>query len=306
MGPRPRPTAVALLPTEPGVYRFRDDLGRPLYIGRAGDLRRRVGSYWGNLRDRPRLRRMIPQVAAIEALVCASEPEAAWAERMLLEHRKPRWNRAVGGMENPLYVRVDTTTPAIGTGHEVVPTAGVRWYGPYLGGTATRLAVAALERLYPLSYSRARLTGTERDLARIHGVVTADAGALVDTVDAVLHRDPGAVRAARAALVARRDAAATDELFEVASRIHEELRGFEWVVAPVRLFCADADLAASADGMQVTLRFRSGTLCSWEQAPATSEAVTAPAEWDDFLRRNATLAAALHAHPPATEHPEHD
>lgn len=293
---RARPPAVALLPTEPGVYRFRDDLGRPLYIGRAGDLRRRVSSYWGDLRDRPRLRRMMPQVARIEALVCASEHEAGWVERMLLEHRKPRWNRAIGGMENPLYVRVDSTSPAIGTGHEVVPAAGVRWYGPYLGGTATRLAVAALERLYPLSYSRSRLTGTERDLARIHGVATADADALVDTVDAVLRRDLGAVRAARAALVARRDAAASGELYEVASRIHEELRGFEWVVAPVRLFTADGDLAASADGMQVTLRFRSGKLCSWEQTSA-SGAVSAPAEWDDFLRRNATLAAALKAHP---------
>jgi len=292
-----RPSAVALLPTAPGVYRFRDVQGRALYIGRAGNLRRRVSSYWGDLRDRPRLRRMVPQIVGIEALVCASEHEAAWVERMLLEHRKPRWNRVAGGLENPVYVRLDTSTPSIAVSHERVETSSVRCYGPFLGGGATRLAVAALERVYPLSYSRSRLTGTARDLARIHAVATADAGALVDTVDAVLRRDPGAVSAARAALVAKRDAAAGVELFEVASRIHEELGGFEWVVAPVRMFCAHADLAGSADGMQVTLRFRSGRLRTWEQAPTTSGAVTAPAEWHDFLCRNATLAAALHGHP---------
>jgi hypothetical protein len=94
-----RPDAVAALPTAPGVYRFRDDAGRVLYVGRAGDLRRRVGSYWGDLRDRRHLRRMMPRVAAIEALVCDSAHEAAWAERNLLERSLPPWNRVAGGLE---------------------------------------------------------------------------------------------------------------------------------------------------------------------------------------------------------------
>ncbi|MGV8849105.1 MAG: hypothetical protein ACOH16_06130 [Propionibacteriaceae bacterium] len=292
-----RPNAVALLPSEPGVYRFRDSQGRALYVGRAGDLRKRVGSYWGTLRDRRHLRRMIPQIAAIEALVLASEHEAAWAERMLLEHRKARWNRVAGGLENPVYVRVEAAVPRISVAHEVAEAPGVRWYGPYLGGTATRLAVAGLERIYPMTYARSRLTGTERDLARIHGVETADAGALVDAVDAVLRRDSAAVTAVRAALVAKRDAAASSEVYEMASSIHEELGGLEWVVAPIRLFAADADLTASAHGMRVSLRFRSGRLRTWDQSPWTADSVAAPDEWHDCLRRNATLAAALVAHP---------
>jgi len=83
------------------VYRFRDDRGRALYIGRAGDLGQRVASYWGDLRDRPRLRRMVPQIVAIEALVCASEHEAAWVEGMLLEHCEPRGNRIAGLSPRP-------------------------------------------------------------------------------------------------------------------------------------------------------------------------------------------------------------
>lgn len=288
---------MALLPSEPGVYRFRDAQGRALYIGRAGDLRKRVGSYWGALRDRRHLRRMIPQIAAIEALVLASEHEAAWAERMLLEHRKCRWNRVAGGLEVPVHVRVEPAVPRISVVHEVAEAPGVRWYGPYLGGTATRLAVSGLERVYPLSYARSHLTGTERDLARIHGVETADAGALVEAVAAVLRRDPSAVGTAREVLVAKRDAAVSSELYELAARIQEELGGLEWVVAPIRLFAADADLTASADGMQVALRFRSGRLRTWDQAPALTEVATNPDEWDETLRRNAALAATLVAHP---------
>ena len=289
-----RPSAVAQLPTEPGVYRFRDDQGRALYIGRAGDLRRRVSSYWGDLRDRPRLRRMVPQIVRIEALVCASEHEAAWVERMLLEHRKPRWNRIAGGLENPVYVRVDSATPALGVAHDVVETAGVHWYGPYLGGTASRLAVAALQRVYPLTYARARLTGTERDLARAHGVEQADAATLISQVDLVLRRDPTAVASARELLAERRCEAAAKELYELAGRIHEELGGLEWVTSQVRFVgTEDLDLVASFGGQRVSVTLRNGKLRTWDQAPAPEDALAAPADWHDFLRRNAALAAAL-------------
>jgi excinuclease ABC subunit C len=303
-----RPSAVALLPTEPGVYRFRDDGGCALYIGRAGDLRRRVSSYWGDLRDRPRLRRMVPQIVWIEALVCASEHEAAWVERMLLEHRKPRWNRVVGGLENPVYVRLDALAPSIGVAHEVVETAGVRWYGPYLGGTASRLAVAGLERVYPLTYTRSRLRGTERDLARVHKVGEADAATLTSEVELVLRGDPTAVCSARELLAARRDEAAGRELYELAARIHDELGGLDWVVSPVRFVgTADLDLVATSGGERLSLSLRAGRLCTWTQTHLTEEGasrsfqgvstVSGPVEWHDFLSRNATLAAALRAHP---------
>ncbi len=299
---------MALLPSEPGVYRFCDDRGRALYIGRAGDLKRRVSSYWGDLRDRPRLRRMVPQIVRIEALVCASEHEAAWVERMLLEHRKPRWNRVVGGLENPVYVRVDTAAPSICVAHEVVETEGVRWYGPYLGGTASRLGVAALERVYPLSYTRARLTGTERDLARAHGVERVDAATLVSEVDLVLRGNPAAVSSARERLVGRRDDAAGKELYELAARIRDELGGLDWVASPVRFVgTADLDLVASSAGERVSLSLRAGRLRTWTQTHLSEDAtsgsseglptVSGPVEWHDFLSRNATLAAALGAHP---------
>ena len=89
------------LPTEPGVYRFRDELGRVMYSGRATSLRSRVGSYFGDIRDRPHLIRMVARISRVEALVCASLHEACWLERNLHTRSLPRWNRAAAGQEVP-------------------------------------------------------------------------------------------------------------------------------------------------------------------------------------------------------------
>ena len=136
--------AVAVLPSRPGVYRFRDTAGRAMYIGRAADLRARVASYWGDLADRRHLRRMVPQIARVEAVPCASRHEAAWLERNLLERSKPRWNRVRGGLEVPAYVRLERRAGAarLRVVHSPEAPATDLVFGPYLGGTRSRLAVA--------------------------------------------------------------------------------------------------------------------------------------------------------------------
>lgn len=106
------PAVIGQLPEGPGVYRFRDDRGRVLYIGRATGLRSRVGSYWSDLRDRDHLAPMIARAARIEAVSCESVHEAAWLERNLLEVSLPRWNRTPGGQESAVYIRMDTRPSA--------------------------------------------------------------------------------------------------------------------------------------------------------------------------------------------------
>ena len=143
---------VRALPAGPGVYRFRDERGRALYVGRATDLRRRVASYWGDLRDRPHLRRMVPRIARVEAVWCDSEHEAAWLERTLLEESPPRWNRTTG-VESTVYIGLH---PRLEVRHD--PGEGPV-FGPYLGGEKVRLAVAGLERALGLAYAGGRLGG---------------------------------------------------------------------------------------------------------------------------------------------------
>jgi excinuclease ABC subunit C len=290
---------AAGLPSVPGVYRFRDARGRVLYVGRATELRARVGSYGGDLRDRRHLRRMVPQVTRIEAVACGSVHEAAWLERNLLEESLPRWNRTAGGEEVPAYLRLDErpATAGLRLAHDAgQPVAGVRIFGPYLGGNRARLAVSALHRVHPLAAAVSGLTGAERDLAARRGVGAADREALAEAVAAVLRRDPVAVATARQELETVRDRASAALAFELAGRVQEELRALDWITAVQQVTTLEpVDLAVQgwADGWLVSFAVRAGRVRSWTQRRSPRPPPEPPAAWAGFARRNAELAAAL-------------
>src|SRR5712691_1864042 len=294
--------AVALLPAGPGVYRFRDADNRVLYIGRAANLRRRVGSYWSGVGDDRRLARMVERIARIEAVVCDSEHESAWLERNLLERGLPRWNKTAGGQEVPVWIRLsqDAATPGLTVVHSP-PPADACHFGPYLGGNKVRLAVAGLHRVLPLVYSGGRLSGSERDMARVRGVEPDARDALVHTLAAVLDRHPPTVDSVRKQLIHRRDAAAQHLDFERAARVQAEIDGFEWVVSVQRAAMPepdDVDVYGWADGVLVHFEVQSGRLRAWRQRSCAEVAAQprvsrTPASWVHFARRNAELAARL-------------
>jgi excinuclease ABC subunit C len=293
------------LPLQPGVYRFRDARGRALYLGRAVSLRRRVASYWSDLRDRPHLSAMVRAIASVEAVECASEHEAAWLERSLLEQQLLPWNRTAGGQEVEVYLRLDSGLRSAGLTvvHDANgPGAAVQYFGPYLGGLRVRLAAAALLRAYPLDYA-ADSVGTGRELGRHRGVDPADRLTLSVAIGAVLSREPAAVAAVCAELVGRRDAAVAAEAYETAGRIQAELAALEWVTAPQRVAvlgtaAADAVACGWAAGVLVRFRIRGGRIRDWssdhrsaaEAAPLLDQT---PPRWREFAAQNARLAARL-------------
>jgi excinuclease ABC subunit C len=300
MGVMPAPAPVVrLLPDEPGVYRFRTARDRVLYIGRAGSLRRRVASYWGDLRDRRHLRRMVPQIERVEAVVCASAHEAAWFERNLLERRMASWNRAAGGAENPLWIRLDATAARPGLRAVHVPRSPdhAGYFGPYLGGLKTRRAVAALHRLLPLAYAGNSLTASQREMAALLKVDPADRDSMIAATAAILDRRPDAVLAARSVLEQRRDRAAEKLAFELASKIQQEVDALAWVTAVQRVTRADAldlQMCGRADGVLVRFAMHGGRLDTWTTENAgTPTADDTPAEWREFVATNAALAARL-------------
>jgi excinuclease ABC subunit C len=297
------PATVTLLPSGPGVYRFRGESGSTLYIGRAANLRSRVASYWGNLGDRKRLARMVAQIAAIDAVVCDSAHEAAWLERNLLEVRRPRWNRAIGGQEVPVFLKLDCgpRSPGVTMVHETHPSDTARHFGPYLGGTKVRLAVSGLRRMLPVAYASEVLTGSGRDMARVLGVDRDDRDALLMSLGAVLERDPVAVASIRTALQRRRDEAAHAQYFERAARLQAELVAIDWVVAEQRmalLESLDITVCGWAEDVLVSLEMHRGRVCVWKQrmcpeASARRHIENTPRSYADFARRNAELAARL-------------
>jgi len=309
----PARRSAALLPPAPGVYRFRDQAGRVLYLGRAVSLRRRVQSYWGDLGDRRHLRAMVPRIARVEAIVCDSAHEAAWLERNLLERRLPPWNRSRhGGQESEVWIRLTDSAraPGIAMVHQPSGQPG-RHFGPYLGGQKVRDAVSGLSRVLPLAYTAGQRAGSHRDMARVRGVGPDQRLALAQALAAVLDREPPAVASVGTELAARRDAAAAVLAFEFAARLQAELEAVHWICGEQKVTAAPsagggpgADAAADADacgwagGILVCLEIRGGRMCGWRQRPCGEAAARrytgrTPPGWTAFAERAAELAARL-------------
>jgi excinuclease ABC subunit C len=287
--------SVAQLPNEPGVYRFRDARGRALYIGRAQELRHRVASYWGDLGERSHLARMVERIAGVEAVACDSAHEAAWLERNLLERAKPYWNRTRGGQEVPVYVRLQARA-----GPKIIHMGEVEGdFGPYLGGFRVRTALAAIDRLLPVTYTRPGATGSEREMARVRGIDRSKDAQMHALLRRILERDPQVCTALLAELTRRRDAAAADLSFEVAARLQREIGAVDWLLSPQRVTRRDQgrhQLLGWADGVLVAFQVRDGLVNEWTVRDSPEPPVgleQTPLEWAGFLAAAAALAARL-------------
>lgn len=301
--PEPAPavrSALRLLPHEPGVYLFREQAGRVLYVGRSRDLASRARSYWVDLKDRPHLTRMLGRVAWLEPVLCASEHEAAFLESDLLERHATRYNRTLG-VESCVWLRLDADRrrPTLEVIHDPEPADGAAWFGPYLGWEPVRQAAAGLKRLYPLHYSGTELSRTDFELARSLGVAPGDAAGLARRISRVLKREPHAVRIALGELEAMRDRAAEHLMFEQAGAISGQMRGLRWITEPQKFSTPDAvdgDYAATHGGVRVVLELRRGRLSQRhvERANAAPEAAAdGHGEWMEMARANARLMASF-------------
>ncbi|MCK9488686.1 MAG: excinuclease ABC subunit UvrC [Xanthomonadales bacterium] len=138
------------LPNKPGVYRMLGAGGDVLYVGKAGSLRRRVGSYFSRPRLDPRLASMIGQIARIEVTVTRTEGEALLLENQLIKSLKPRYNIQLRDDKSHPYIHLTGDAfPRIGF-HRGARSGGGRYFGPYPSAGAVREALDLLHKLFRL------------------------------------------------------------------------------------------------------------------------------------------------------------
>jgi len=145
---RPAPGTV---PDAPGVYRFRDENGRVIYVGKAKSLRNRLNSYFGDVWSlHPRTQQMVTTAASVDWVTVATEVEALQLEYAWIKEYDPRFNvRYRDDKSYPyLAVTLDEEYPRL----QVMRGAkrkGVRYFGPYSHAWAIRDTLDLLLRVFP-------------------------------------------------------------------------------------------------------------------------------------------------------------
>lgn len=138
------------LPEKPGVYRFYDDSGTVIYVGKAKRLKRRVSSYFNKDHDSPKVRMLVTKIRDIQTVVVDTEWEALLLENSMIKEFKPKYN---------IMLKDDKSYPWIAVTREpfarVFPTrhpdpATMHLFGPYSSVKQMNILLDLIHDMFPL------------------------------------------------------------------------------------------------------------------------------------------------------------
>jgi excinuclease ABC subunit C len=254
---------VRTLPLLPGVYRMINKAGDVLYVGKARNLKARVGSYASPGRLGPRLQRMVMETAAMEFVTTHTEAEALLLESNLIKSLKPRYNILLRDDKSfpSILLTADHPYPQV-LKHRGAHARPGTYFGPFASAGSVNKTLAALQRAFllrscsdPVFASRARpclLHQIKRCSAPCVGRISEPAYAeLVAQAHDFLK---GGSRRVQQALAERMEAASAALRFEDAASYRDRIRALTAVQSR-----QDINLDAVGDA-DVVAAYRSGTV----------------------------------------------
>ena len=231
---------VGSLPRRPGVYRMYDAGHEILYIGKAKNLRDRVGTYFAASNVNPKVQALVGQIAAIEVTVANSETEALLLEYNLIKAHKPRFNVVLRDDKSFPYIQVQD-------GHEFPRlafyrgprSAPGRYFGPFPSAYAVKDTLRQLQKLFRIRNCRDSFFANRsrpclqyqigRCSAPCVGLVTRESYA--QDIDSAVKVLEGRDSEVTAILEARMEEAANRLEFERAAVIRDQLAAMKRVLA---------------------------------------------------------------------------
>lgn len=226
------------VPAEPGVYMFLDGTRRVLYIGKSGNMARRVRGYFNASENRGRMAEMVTAAQEVSCLPCAHVLEAEVREVRLIGELAPPYNRRSKNPErNAWVVLSDEAFPRLSVARSA--SALERSPAPPLGPFRSRKTAQAvkdlLETLYPVKRCTAKVTAAT--VADHRACVSAQVGqcggpcagvsdpaeyaALIAGLHAVLGGDFSTLREHSGARMAR---LASEARYETAAEVRDGMR----------------------------------------------------------------------------------
>src|SRR5512139_617441 len=156
MGPATPPETLRneadRLPVNPGVYLFRDETGRVIYVGKAQSLRTRVRNYFREGGDgRPQVQFLVARARAIDYVVTGTEQEALILENNLIKKHRPRYNVVLKDDKSYVNLRLDTKHPFPRLTVVRRPKRdGATYFGPFASAGSVRQTLRTLGRIFPM------------------------------------------------------------------------------------------------------------------------------------------------------------
>ena len=139
------------LPARPGVYRMLDAQGTILYVGKARNLKSRVGSYFQPSNVQPKVQALVAKTANMEVTITNSDTEALLLEFNLIKKHRPRFNVVLRDDKSFPYLHLETDHdfPRLNFYRGSRKEAG-RFFGPYPSAGAVRETLGQLQKLFRL------------------------------------------------------------------------------------------------------------------------------------------------------------
>lgn len=247
----------------PGVYQMLNAKHKVLYVGKARDLRKRVGSYFQRKRSDAKTESMMSLVANVEVTVTNTEAEALILEYNLIKRHKPRFNVILRDDKSYpyIYVSTDHAFPRLQF-HRGARKGKGRYFGPYPSAGAVRKTLNELQKLFqirqcPDSYFR------NRTRPCLQYQIKRCTAPCVDYIDQVSYAEDinaavlfleGKNRGVIDSMVKRMERASADRDYERAARFRDQIARLKKVEAEQIITRADArdlDVVAVASRQHV-------------------------------------------------------
>ncbi len=151
--------ALAKIPHKPGVYQYWDEAGKLLYIGKAKDLKNRVGSYFLNENQlNAKTRVLVRKIRAITFTLVDTEIDAWLLENSLIKKHQPRYNVLLKDDKTyPWIVIKNERFPRIFPTRKVIKD-GSKYFGPYASVSMMHAIMDTIREIYPLRTCNLALT----------------------------------------------------------------------------------------------------------------------------------------------------
>jgi excinuclease ABC subunit C len=139
------------LPNGPGIYLFKDVQGNVIYVGKAGNLRSRVRSYFGApSKLSSKVQQLALEIEDFEFVVTNSEQEALILESNMIKKHYPEYNVRLKDNKSFPYLKIDVNSdwPVVSITRRVAKD-GARYFGPFASAGSVRKTLRLIKRIFP-------------------------------------------------------------------------------------------------------------------------------------------------------------